>query len=171
VQTTSLSGGFAQRDTNWASFLKARSETAYGEVACGFPIAIMIVRGLSRVSCGPNRQPGISKAALPHQERDSLAQKFFMAPYGLGKATMDAMLHSVQSRLSFPSWTSRVRSPSPAFRFIDLQACRFRKYTKYSVNEVVRAWTSLCSDASLLQTKALVPRFERLFVTSSLGSR
>jgi len=33
----------------------------------------------------------------------------------------------------FRPWTSRVRSPSPAFSFIDLQAYRFRKYSKYSV--------------------------------------
>ena len=35
----------------------------------------------------------------------------FIVLYGLGKATMDAMLHSVRSRLSFPSWTPRFSDP------------------------------------------------------------
>jgi len=32
----------------------------------------------------------------------------------------------------FRPWTSRVRSPSPAFRFKDLLAFQLSKYSKYS---------------------------------------
>jgi len=35
--------------------------------------------------------------------------------YGLGKATHERDALYIQSRLIFPSWTSRVRSPSTAF--------------------------------------------------------
>jgi hypothetical protein len=62
---------------------------------------------------------------------------------------MDAMLHSIQSRLIFPSWTSRVRSPSPAFPFIGLRACGFSKYSIYSVKGVVRDITSARTGGTL----------------------
>ena len=38
-----------------------------------------------------------------------------------GFIALDAIVFYFQSALSFPSWTSRVRTPSPAPFFIDLQ--------------------------------------------------
>jgi hypothetical protein len=43
-----------------------------------------------------------SAAFLPRQECQLSIDRFFCALDGLGKATMDAMLHSFQSRLIFP---------------------------------------------------------------------
>jgi len=81
---------------------------------------------------------------------------------------MDAMLHSFQSRLIFPSWTSRVRSPSPAFRLIYLRAFRFRKYSKYSVKEVVRPEISQLPDTFPLKAQAFLSKDPLVSVTSNL---
>ena len=75
-----------------------------------------------------------------------------------------------QSNTSFPSWTSRVRSPSPAFRFIDLRTYRFRKYSKYSVKGMMLGISALFRASPHLQTKLLVGALRRVFVTASLGS-
>ena len=47
-------------------------------------------------------------------------------------------LLGLRSAADFPSWTSRVRSPSPAFSFKQLRAFVFCQYSIYSVKEVVR---------------------------------
>jgi hypothetical protein len=69
----------------------------------------------------------------------------------------------------FRPWTSRVRSPSPAFRFIDLQAYRFWKYSKYSVKGMMRRISALLPDNPRCKSSYLSARFGRVFVTSSLG--
>jgi len=74
-----------------------------------------------------------------------------------------------QTASIFPSWTSRVRSPSPAFSFIDLRAYRFRKYSKYSVKKQDVRYLRAFAPESALQTKPLAGAEGRVFVTASLG--
>jgi len=55
---------------------------------------------------------------------------------GLGKATMDTMRLCFQLLFKFPSLTSRVRSPSPAFTINKLNAVDFPQFSNYSTNGV-----------------------------------
>src|SRR5688572_22244309 len=74
-----------------------------------------------------------------------------------------------QTASIFPSWTSRVRSPSPAFRFIDLRAYRFWKYSKYSVKKQMREFPTVFEKVAVA-SKATYWRAFRVFVTASPGS-
>src|SRR5688572_11318739 len=74
-----------------------------------------------------------------------------------------------QTASIFPSWTSRVRSPSPAFSFIDLRAYRFRKYSKYSVKGQMQRFPGIYRRCPRCKQSHLTAADSRSFATASLG--
>jgi hypothetical protein len=85
--------------------------------------------------------------------------------------TIGAVVLCFQLNANFPSWTSRVRSPSPAFSFKELRAFQFWKYSKYSVKGMMLRISALSADNARCKQSYLSARFGRVFVTASVGSQ